>query len=228
MGNSNNSTIINQVVQEDKTTKFQDPVVQERRTIKFQEPEIKFQITKPEQESYSDSSSDSSSDSNNNLQILYVSPLSYNKQEHECETRKRQFSASLYETRKNKLFNKYENDIRNILSIYKILDKYYNFDYKLLSEKKKKTINDKILIYHTNPKFIDNKIYKNMCDYNFQFLAYFYYYLGKALKILNQTVNNTYNLYVIEEAKNSYVEYQNYLENRLEQQHNKEIWTRIN
>ena len=207
-----------------------NPIVQEPRTIKYQEPEIKFKINKPEHESYfeSDSDSDLSSDSNNNLQILYVSPLSYNNQEQECESRKRQFSASLYETRKNKLFNKHENDIRNILSIYKILDKYYNFDYKLLSEKKKKTINDKILIYHTNPKFIDKKIYKNMCDYNFQFLEYFYYYLGKALKILNERVNNTYNLYIIEEAKNSYIKYQHYLENRLEEQHNKEIWTRIN
>lgn len=214
MGNTNNNII--------------NPVLQERRTIKFKEPEIKFQINKPESESESESDSDLSSDSNKNIQILYVSPLSYNKQDHECESRKRQFSDSLYEIRKNKLFNKYENDIRNILSMYKILDKYYNLDYKLLSEKKKKKINDKILIYHTNPKFIDKKIYKIMCDYNFQYLAYFYYYLGKALKILNETVNNTYNLYIIEEAKNNYVEYQHYLENRLEEQHNKEIWTRIN
>jgi hypothetical protein len=139
-----------------------------------------------------------------------------------------QYSTLLYETRKFKLFNKYEIDDKNILSMYKILDKYYNLTYKLLSENKKKEIYEKILMYHTSSKFIDKKIYKNINNNNFQYLAYFYYYLGKALKILNEIVNNTYNLDIIEEAKNNYIKYQHYLENRLEKQHNKELWIRVN
>ena len=163
---------------------------------------------------------------NNTRQVLYDSPLSYINQEYNQESRKRQFSTSLYETRKFKLFNKYGTDYRNILCIYKILDKYYNLDYKLLNEDDKKNIHEYILNFRTSSKFIDKYIYKNICDYNFQYLGYFYYYLGKALKILNETVNNTYNSDVIEEAKNTFIEYLHYLENRLEDQHNKKIWTR--
>jgi hypothetical protein len=223
MGNSNNSTIINP-----EEEVYQ--IVQERRTITFQEQENQVQLIKPEPEPEPESELDSLASSNDNnsknsLQILYVSPLSYNKEAQ--ENRKRQFSDSLYETRKNKLFNKYENDIRNILSMYKILDKYYNFDYKILSQDNKKEIYEKILIFRTSPTFIDKKIYKNICDYNFQYLAYFYYYLGKSLKILNEIVNNTYNLNIIEDAKNKFIEYHHYLENKLEKQHNKEIWNRV-
>jgi hypothetical protein len=166
------------------------------------------------------------SSSINTSQVLYNSPLSYINQEYNQESRKRQLSNSLYETRKFKLFNKYGIDYRNILCIYNILDKYYNLDYKLLNEDEKKNIHENILNFRTSSKFIDRKIYINMCDYNFQYLGYFYYYLGKALKILNETVNNTYNLDIIEEAKNTFIEYHHYLENKLEDQHNRKIWNR--
>jgi hypothetical protein len=187
--------------------------------------------TLPDNKSYSISSSSliintNLNNTNNTKQVLYDSPLSYINQEYNQESRKRQFSTSLYETRKFKLFNKYGIDYRNILCIYKILDKYYNLDYKLLNEDEKKNIHEYILNFRTSSKFIDKKIYKNMCDYNFQYLGYFYYYLGKSLKILNETVNNTCNSDIIEEAKNTFIEYHHYLENTLEEQHNRKIWNR--
>ena len=242
MGNTN-TQIINQeqkcktvdLIQDQEQKRKTEYLIQEqeRKTVKFIEPiQNQEQLIKPDSDSESKSSSESESNNNsknnskNTLQTSYDSPLSYVNQEYNQESRKRQLSASLYETRKFKLFNKYGTDYRNILCMYTILDKYYNIDYKLLSEEKKKEIYEKILNFRTSSRFIDKKIYKNISDYNFQYLGYFYYYLGKSLKLLNETVNNTYDPDIIEEAKNTFIEYLNYLENRLEDQHDRKIWSR--
>ena len=254
MGNTNTNTQIIHSEPEPEETKEEyitNIINQEYNSNTINQAKEKYiinqtkdiQLIKPPNSSESSESSDSTlSDEksysisrsiiNTNLinttdtKVLYDSPLSYINQEYNQESRKRQLSTSLYETRKFKLFNKYGTDYRNILCIYKILDEYYNLDYKLLNEDDKKNIHEYILNFRTSSKFIDKKIYKNMCDYNFQYLGYFYYYLGKALKILNETVNNAYNSEIIEEAKNTFVEYLNYLENKLEDQHNRKIWNR--
>ena len=249
MGNTNTQIINSEPEPEETKEEYITNIINQEKYIINQEKYIinqeKYIINPPNSSESSDSSDSSKSNKksysissssliiNTNLnnttntrQVLYDSPLSYINQEYNQESRKRQFSTSLYETRKFKLFNKYGADYRNILCIYKILDKYYNLDYKLLNEDDKKNIHEYILNFHTSSKFIDKYIYKNMCDYNFQYLGYFYYYLGKALKILNETVNNTYNSDTIEEAKNTFIEYLHYLENRLEDQHDRKIWTR--
>ncbi len=207
-------------------TKVQES--ESKTKVQESESKTKVQIIKPVSNSESESSSESESNNNskNTLQI-YNSSLLYINQECERRSRKRQLCTSLYETRRFKLFNKYEVDLRDILSVYEILDKYYNIDYKLLSDINKKQIYDDMLIFHTSPKYINEKIYINISNNNFQYLGYFYYYLGKSLKILNETVNNTSNLDEIEEAKNTFIENLHYLENTLEDQHNKKIWTRI-